>query len=189
MMKGNSMARANCCENPFTWSSAGVSFWSLESLLSEGIARQTCERLRIQPSSQGNKHGDAKRNCLRAAHVGRWSVSRLLQPGVDYDAEIVVERRHDIKSGEDREHGMMRFNESQENKILAYETGGGGNAGQRKHEDEKEKRGGRAALIEAVEVIEVVTDETTLAHDDDNREGTYGHEAVGHEGVHDDREP
>jgi len=49
-----------------------------------------------------------------AAHERRWGVAGLFEPSVDDHAEIVVERGNDIERGENREHGMMRFDEREE---------------------------------------------------------------------------
>src|SRR5215469_17887350 len=87
---GNSMAIANCCEKLRACFAAGEVSGVLLSSLSEGIARQPRERLRIQPRRKSHKQGDAKRHGLRAAH--RWSgrFAGLGQPGMQNHAEVIV---------------------------------------------------------------------------------------------------
>src|SRR5438552_19022679 len=87
-------------------------------LLSEGILGEPRERLRIQPGSEGDKHGDAESHGLCAGHDGAGSFAGLLEPSVDDDAEVVVKRGDDVENSEDRKDRMVRLDERKENEIL-----------------------------------------------------------------------
>src|SRR5882762_5135055 len=130
-MKGSSIAIAFCCEKFFPCLAAGGVRWSGLSLDSEGIVSEPGERLRIQPRRQGYKQGRAESDGLGAAHERRGVVTRLFEPSMNDDAEIVVQRGNDIERGENREHGMMRFDEREKNEVLAHETCRERNAGER----------------------------------------------------------
>src|SRR5215831_1350601 len=158
---------------------AGIGDECSSGLLFEGILSEPGERLRIQPGGEGDKYGDAEGDGLRVAHDRTRCFAGRFEPGVDDDAEVVVERRNDVENGEDREHRVMRFDEGKENEIFAHETGGGRNPGERKHKDEQEDGGGGAALVQAVQVFEFFADETFLAQHDDHRESSGGHEYIG----------
>src|SRR5260370_8827729 len=116
-------------------------------LLSEGIVGEPGERLRIQPGGEGDKYGDGESYGLSAGHDRTGRFAGLLEPGVDDDAEVVVERGNDVEDGEDGEHGMVRLDERKENEVLAHEAGGGRDSGEREHEDEKQDGGSGAALV------------------------------------------
>src|SRR5205807_8015419 len=104
-------------------------------LSSEGILSEPREGLRIQPGGQRDKRSYAERDGLRGAHDGPRGFPGSLEPGVHHDAEVIVERGHDIEDREDSEDGMVRFDERKENKIFTHEARGGRNARERKHED------------------------------------------------------
>src|SRR4029077_1484751 len=123
-VKGNSKASAGCDAKSRDFLDAGDSEWLSSCLLSEGIVRELCERLRIQPRGEGDKRRDGEGQGLRVGHDGTRYFARLLQPGVHDDAEIVVERWDDIEHGKNGEHRMVRFDQRKENKILAHEAGG-----------------------------------------------------------------
>ena len=115
---------------------------------------------------------------MRVAHDGPRGVAGGLEPGVHHDAEVIVERGHDIEDREDSEHGMVRFDERKENEVFTHEARGGRNARKRKHEDEEQHGGGGAAVVQAVQVFEFFADETLLPHDDKDGKSTGGHEDV-----------
>src|SRR5580700_9443798 len=83
---------------------------------------------------------------------------------------------------------MMRLDESEEDEVLAHEARGGGNAGEREHEDEEKDGGGRAPLVEAVEIVEFVSDKAALAERYDDGESADGRENVGDQVVDDSGE-
>src|SRR5882757_7301313 len=187
-MKGSSIAIAFCREKFFPrLAEGGISGAGL-SLDSKGIVSEPRERLRIQPRRQGYKQRRAEDDGLGAAHERRGGVAGLFEPSVDDHAEIVVERGNDIECGENREHGMMRFDEREKNEVLAHETCRGRNAGERKHEDKEKEGGGGAAMIESVKIVEFIADQAALAEHDNNSESAGGHEHVGDKVVDDSRE-
>src|SRR5262245_4903218 len=61
-------------------------------LSSEGIVGEPRERLRIQPGGKSDKHSHAEGHGLRVAHGGARRFAWRLEPGVDNDAEVIVER-------------------------------------------------------------------------------------------------
>src|SRR5260370_14018463 len=67
-VNGNSRASAGCDakSGDFLGPDACEELWSC--LLSEGILGEPCERLRIQPRSEGDKHGNAEGHLLCARH-------------------------------------------------------------------------------------------------------------------------
>src|SRR6266849_5147940 len=134
-MNGSSITIAFCREKLFACFAAGESSGSGLSLDSKGIVSQPGERLRIQPRRQGYKQGRAESDRLGAAQDRCGSIAGLLEPGVNYDAEIVVERRNDIERRENSENGMMRFDECEKDEVLAHEARRWRNACERKHED------------------------------------------------------
>src|SRR5712691_6914735 len=186
-VNGNSRARAGCDarSTDFFGPSAGEEVSSC--LLSEGILGEPRERLRIQPGGEGDKCRDGKGKGLGAGHDGTGGFAGLLEPGVHDDAEVIVERGDDVEDGKDGEHRMVRFDEREENEILAHEASRRRNPGERKHEDEQQNGGRGTALIETVQVLEFLADESFLAKHDDNGEGAYGHEHVGEQIVGDSR--
>src|SRR5208283_3899712 len=165
MTNGSSMAMANCRENPLACFCWGVNSSSRLSLWSEGIARQTCERLRIQSRGQSYKQGRAQRHGLRTAYVRGRRLARFLHPGMHYHTEIVVQRRHDIQRPENRQHRMMRFDERLEYKVLPHEARGRRYARKRKHENQQQQRSRGAALVQPVKVVQFIADQPALAHD------------------------
>src|SRR5712664_2450017 len=94
------------------------------SLESEGIVREPRERFRIQPGGQRDKHRYAERHGLRIGHDRMRRFTRLLEPGVHDDAEVVVKRGNDVQHREHRKHRMLRFDEREEDEILAHESRG-----------------------------------------------------------------
>src|SRR6266446_4025429 len=76
-------------------------------LESEGIVREPRERFRIQPGGERDKHRYAERHGLRVGHQRPRCFTRLLEPRVNDDAEVVVERGNDVENREHREHGML----------------------------------------------------------------------------------
>src|SRR5205085_11184346 len=100
-------------------------------------------------------------------------------PGVNDNAEVVVERGNDVENGEDREYGMFRFNEREENEILAHEPGRGRNACEGKHEDQEQHGGRGAALIETIEILQFLADETVLPQHDEDGKSAGSREDVG----------
>src|SRR5207248_6739519 len=147
-------------------------------LSSEGILSELGERLRIQPGGEGDKRSYAERDGLRVAHDWPRGFPGSLEPGVDDDAEVVVERGNDVEHGEDGEHGMVRFDERKEDEVLTHEACGGRNPGERKHEDEEQHGGGGATVIQAVQIFKFFADETLLPHDDKDGKSTGGNEDV-----------
>src|SRR5882672_12453616 len=135
-LKGNSMAAPSCAEiagglrNSFT-SGSGL------SLDSEGIVSEPSEWFRIQPRGEGYKQRRAEGDGLRVAHHRRGGFAGFSEPGVNDDAEIVVEGGKNVERGDDGQHGMMRFDEREKDEVLAHETGCGRKAGEREHEDEQ----------------------------------------------------
>src|SRR5580693_6570201 len=99
-MNGSSIAVAICCENPLACFSAGEVSGSGLSLDSEGIVSEPSERLRIQPRGEGYKQRRAESDGLGAAHDRRGGVAGLFEPGVNNDAEIIIESGDDVESGE-----------------------------------------------------------------------------------------
>src|SRR5712692_748640 len=135
-VNGNSRARAGCDARSADFFGPAACEELSSCLLSEGILGEPRERLRIQPSGESDKHGDAEGHGLRAGHEGTRGFAGLLEPGVHDDAEVVVKRGDDVEHGENGEDRMMRFDQRKENEILAHETGRRGDACERKHEDE-----------------------------------------------------
>src|SRR2546430_8636479 len=131
-------------------------------LSSEGILSEPREGLRIQPGGQRDKRSYGERDGLRVAHDGPRGFPGSLEPGVHHDAEVIVERGHDIEDREDSEDGMVRFDERKENKIFTHEARGGRNARERKHEDKEQHGGGGAAVVQAVQIFEFLADEALL---------------------------
>src|ERR1700692_2682708 len=187
-MNGSSITIAFCCEKLLACFAAGEVSGSGLSLDSKGIVSEPSERLRIQPRGESYKQRRAESYGLGAAHDWRGGVAGFLQPGVNDDAEIVVERRHDVERGENREHGMMRFDEREKDEVLAHEASRGRNPGEREHEDEEKNGGGGVALVEAVEVVEFVADDAPLAENNHDGKGADGHEGVSDQVVDDSRE-
>src|SRR5260221_6048948 len=187
-MKGSSIAIAFCCEKFFPCLAAGGVRWSGLSLDSEGMVSEAGERLRIQPRRQGYKQRRAEGDGVGAAHERRGGVAGLFEPSVDGHAEIVVERGNDTERGENREHGMMRFDKREKNEVLAHETCRERNAGERKHEDKEKEGGGGAAMIKSVKIVEFIADQAPLEEQDNNSESADGHERVGDQVVEDSRE-
>src|SRR5882724_11670474 len=128
-MKGSSMAIAFCCEKFLACFTAGETSGSGLSLDSEGIVSEPGEWLRIQPRGEGYKQGRAECDRLRVGHKRCRGIARLFEPCVNYDPQIVVERGDDAERSENRQHGMMRFDQCEKDKVLAHETRGGRNAG------------------------------------------------------------
>src|SRR5713226_9512756 len=157
-VNGNSRARAGCDERSADFFGPDDCEELSSCLLSEGILGEPRERLRIQPGGEGDKHGDAEGDGLGAGHNGARGFAGLLEPGVDDDAKVVVEGGNDVENGEDGEEGMVRFDEGKENEIFAHEAGRRGDAGKRKHEDQKQQCRGRAALVQTVEIVEFLAD-------------------------------
>src|SRR5882672_10333124 len=133
--KGSSMASANWLEKFFTFPCAGSRGLVLSGLESEGIVREPREGFRIQPGGERDKHRYAERYGLRVGHQRPRRFTGLLKPGMHDDAEVVVQRGNDVQHREDREHGMLRFNEREEDEILAHEARGRRDSRKRKHED------------------------------------------------------
>src|SRR5215475_10730786 len=106
-VKGNSRASAGVeAKSPvffFVGSVDGLS----SGLSSEGIVSEPSERLRIQPSGEGDKHGDAEGHSLRVAHRGTGRFAGLLEPGMHDDAGVVVKRRDDVQHSEDGQDRML----------------------------------------------------------------------------------
>src|SRR5215469_9418547 len=98
---------------------------------------------------------------------------------MNHHAEIVVESGNNVERSKNRKYRMVCLDERKKDEVLAHETRGGRNAGERKHEDQEQHRGRRTALVEAVEVVEFIADEAALAKYDDHSEGPDGHERVG----------
>src|SRR6266566_8557189 len=172
-VKGNSRARAGPEAKSFALFFAGADPVS-SGLSSEGILSEPRERLRIQPRSKRDKRSDAERHGLRVAHDGTRRFAGRLEPGVHDDTEIIVERRNDVEHGEDREHGMLCFDERKKNKVLAHEAGGRRNAGKRKHEDQQQKGRRGTALVQAVQILEFFANETLLPQHDEDRKSARG---------------
>src|SRR5437870_9930721 len=91
-VKGNSRARAGPEAKSFAVFFAGVDPVS-SGLSSEGILREPCERLRIQPRGKRDKRSDTERYSLRVAHDGTRRFAGRLEPGVHHDTEIIVDRK------------------------------------------------------------------------------------------------
>src|SRR2546426_2000121 len=182
------MAIAAWLETSFAFSTTGGGESEFSGLLSEGILSEPRERLRIQPGGERYKQGDAEGHGLRAGH--RWTprFARLLEPSVHHDAEVVVERRDDIKHGKDSKYGMVRFDQREKNEILAHEAGRRRDACKRKHEDQKQQCRGGAALVQAVQIVELIADEPFLAKNDDDGKRSGGHEHVSDQVVGDSRQ-
>src|SRR6267143_111457 len=89
-VNGNSIAIASWLEALCTFWLAGFGDSVLSGLESEGIMREPRERFRIQPGGQRDKHRYAERHGLRIGHDGMRPFTRLLEPGVHDDAEVVV---------------------------------------------------------------------------------------------------
>src|SRR5258708_28103835 len=105
------MAMAAWLETSFAFSVTGEGESGFSGLLSEGILGKPREGLRIQPGGEGDKHGDGEGDSLRAGHGGARGFAGLLEPGVDNDAEGVVEGGNDIENGEDRKDWIARFDQ------------------------------------------------------------------------------
>src|SRR5881227_943713 len=71
-VKGNSSASAGPEAKSFALFFAGVVEGVSSGLSSEGILSEPRERFRIQPGGERDKHRDAERDGLRAAHDGPW---------------------------------------------------------------------------------------------------------------------
>src|SRR5712692_11413847 len=110
-MKGSSMAMANWLEKAFTFCGLGSGKSDFSGLLSESIAGEPRERLRIQPGGERHKHGHAKRHGLRAGHHRTRRFARLLETSVHDDAEVVVQRGDNVQHREDGEHRVVRFDQ------------------------------------------------------------------------------
>src|SRR5690242_15876137 len=110
-VNGNSSARAGPEAKSFALFLAGGVDGFSPGLSSEGILSKLGERFRIQPGGEGDKYGYAEGDCLRAAHDGTRGLTGSFEPGMDHDAEVVVERGDDIEDGENGEHGMVRFDQ------------------------------------------------------------------------------
>src|SRR5438552_12863806 len=147
-------------------------------LLSEGILSELSERLRIQPGGEGDKHGDAESHGLRAGHDGAGSFAGLLEPSVDDDAEIIVERGDDVEDGKYRENGMVRLDERKENEILAHETGGGRDARKRKHKDQQQDSSGGATLVKTTQELQFLADTTFRTNNNDDRRRAGEHKDI-----------
>src|SRR6266850_2517201 len=137
-VNGNSIAIASWFEVFCTFWLAGFGDPVLSGLESEGIMREPRERFRIQPGGQRDKHRYAERDGLRVSHDWKRRFPRLFEPRVHDDAEVVVERGNDVQHREDRKHGMLRFDEREEDEILAHEARGRRDSRKRKHEDQQQ---------------------------------------------------
>src|SRR5258708_36864356 len=102
-MNGSSIAVEICCVNPLACFSAGETSGSGLSLDSEGIVCKTSERLRIQPRRESYKQRRAECYGLRVAHKRCGSIPGLLEPGMNDNAKIVVERGNDVEGRENRQ--------------------------------------------------------------------------------------
>src|SRR5690242_8079043 len=96
-VNGNSSASAGPEAKSLAFFFAGVEDEFSSGLSSEGILSELGERLRIQPGGEGDKYRDAEGDGLGAAHDGARGFAGGFEPGVDDDAEVVVERGNDIK--------------------------------------------------------------------------------------------
>src|SRR5579859_250603 len=186
-VNGNSSASAGPEAKSFALFLTGVEDEFSSGLSSEGILSKLGERLRIQPGGHGDKYGHAEGDGLRVAHDRTRGFAGGFEPGMDDDAEVVVERGNDIKDRKDREHGMVRFDKRKENEVLAHEAGGGRNPGKRKHEDQEQDGGGGAAIIQAVQIFQFLANEALLAQNDEDGKGAGSHEDVGEQVERDPR--
>src|SRR6266404_9072639 len=184
-VNGNSIANASWFEVLCTFWGAGLGDSVLSGLESKGIVREPREGFRIQPGGERDKHGYTERYGLRVGHQRPRRFTGLLEPGMHDDAEVVVERRNDVENCEHREHGMLRFDEREEDEILAHEARGRRDSRKRKHEDQQQERRGGAALVEAIQIIEFLPDQAFLAKHDDHSERPRRHEHIGKQIVSD----
>src|SRR5207248_1303576 len=116
-VKGNSSASAGPEAKSFALFFAGVVEGVSSGLSSEGILSEPRERFRIQPGGERDKHRDAERDGLRAAHDGPWRFAGRHEPGMHDNAEEVVERGHDVQHRKDREHREVRCDEGKEHEV------------------------------------------------------------------------
>src|SRR5579859_3848132 len=178
-VNGNSSASAGPEAKSFALFLTGVEDEFSSGLSSEGILSKLGERLRIQPGGHGDKYGDAEGDGLRVAYDGTRGFAGGLEPRVDDDAEVVVERGDDVENGEDCEERVVRLDKRKENEVLAHEAGSGRDAGERKHEDQEQDGGGGAAIIQAVQIFQFLANEALLAQNDEDGESAGSHEDVG----------
>src|SRR5436309_4105622 len=178
-MNGSSIAKAGSRAKPSDF--RGGWGGSLSPGLSgepKGVARELREGFRIQPRSEGHKYGRRERHGLpRADHRTR-RFTWLLHPGVHHDAEIIVERRHDIQSAENGQDRMLCFDQRQEDEIFPHEARRRWNPRQGEHENQQEERRSRTALVEPIEVFQFVADQTLAPEQDDHGKRSRGHERV-----------
>src|SRR5258708_40357151 len=97
-MKGSSNAMAAWLETSLAFSAEGD--WEGSGLLSEGILSELCERLRIQPGGEGDKHGDPEGHGLRAGHRRNRRFARVVEPGVHDEAGGAAEGGTSVEDGE-----------------------------------------------------------------------------------------
>src|SRR5438552_16575145 len=162
----------------FAFSRTGEVDSEFSGLLSEGILGELSERLRIQPCSEGERHGDAESHGLCAGHDGVGRFAGLLEPGVHDDAEVIVKRGDDVEDGKYRENGMVRLDERKENEILAHETGGGRDARKRKHKDQQQDSSGGARLVKTTQELQFLADTTFRTNNNDDRRRAGEHKDI-----------
>src|SRR5215470_170542 len=95
-VKGNSRASAGPEAKSFALFFAGGDGFS-SGLSSEGILSEPRERLRIQPRGKRDKGSHAERDNLGVAHDRARGFAGRLEPGVYHDAEVIVQRGHDVE--------------------------------------------------------------------------------------------
>src|SRR6266446_7703378 len=106
-VNGSSRASADWDAKSCGFFFGGDSGGFCSGLESEGIAREPRERFRIQPGGERDKHRYAERHGLRVGHQRPRRFTRLLEPRVHDDAEVVVKGGNDVENREHREHGML----------------------------------------------------------------------------------
>ena len=73
---------------------------------------------------------------------------------------------------------MPRLDQREEDVILAHKAGQRRNPRKRKHKNEQQHRRCRAALVEAVQVVEFIADQSLPPQHNDDGESADGHERI-----------
>ncbi len=83
------------------------------------------ERFRIQARGESYKYGDDQgQELAKRDDRNRGILTGLLEPGMNDDAEIVVNRGHNVERGENRKDRMMRLDQRLEDEVLPHEACG-----------------------------------------------------------------
>src|SRR5579863_1440003 len=144
--------------------------------------RVTGESQELLGEQSGGERDDGhgrERKHLRGGNHDAHAIGGFAHPHGRNQPEIVVDRRKNVRDGDNGEDGMARLDERPKNHQLRHEAGRRRNPGERDQENQHQDGSGGIALDQAVQVVHFVANHSLPAQDDHDRERAGVEEGVG----------